>query len=63
MAARGGWVFAPDSGGVRIPDPVKHRTEARLRRYDGQNRHHKDYKSGEKGSENSRIGGEGSGGI
>ena len=33
MAPRGQWVFAPDSGGVRIPDAVKHRTEARLRRH------------------------------
>ena len=33
MAPRGQWGFAPDSGGVRIPDPVKRRTEARLRRY------------------------------
>jgi hypothetical protein len=27
------WVFAPDSGGVKIPEGVKVRTEARLRRY------------------------------
>ncbi len=33
MAPRRQWVFAPDSGGVRIPEPVKRRTEARLRRY------------------------------
>ena len=33
MSARGGWVFAPDSGGMRIPNTVKHRTEARLHRY------------------------------
>ncbi len=26
-------VFAPDSGGVRIPDTVKHRTEERIRQY------------------------------
>jgi hypothetical protein len=32
MSPRGRWVFAPDSGGVRIPEPVKRRTEARLRR-------------------------------
>lgn len=28
---RGGWVFDPDSGGVKITDPVKRRTEARIR--------------------------------
>src|SRR5215217_3854121 len=33
MASRGQWGFAPDSGGVKISDSVKHRTEARLRRY------------------------------
>lgn len=33
MASRGQWGFAPDSGGVRISDSVKQRTEARLRRY------------------------------
>lgn len=33
MARRGEWVFSPDSGGVRIPDPVQRRTEARLRHY------------------------------
>lgn len=33
MAPRDHWGFAPDSCGVRIPEPVKHRTEARLRRY------------------------------
>ena len=27
------WVFDPDSGGVRIPDTVKRRTEARIRGY------------------------------
>ena len=27
------WVFAPDSGGVKIPEAVKQRTEQRLRRY------------------------------
>lgn len=27
------WVFDPDSGGVKIPDPVKRRTEARIRAY------------------------------
>ena len=26
------WVFAPDSGGVKIPNAVKVRTEARIRR-------------------------------
>src|SRR5438067_1545742 len=26
------WVFDPDSGGVKITDPVKRRTEARIRR-------------------------------
>ena len=26
-------VFAPDSGGVKIPEAVKQRTEARLHRY------------------------------
>lgn len=30
---QGRWGFAPDSGGVRIPEPVKRRTEERLRRY------------------------------
>jgi hypothetical protein len=33
MAPKGQWVFDPDSGGVRIPDAVKRRTEARLRRH------------------------------
>lgn len=27
------WVFAPDSGGVKIKDAVKRRTEERIRRY------------------------------
>ena len=27
------WIFDPDSGGTRIPDPVKHRVEERIRRY------------------------------
>jgi hypothetical protein len=27
------WVFAPDSGGKKIPEAVKQRTEQRLRRY------------------------------
>ena len=27
------WVFDPDSGGVTIKDPVKRRTEERIRRY------------------------------
>jgi hypothetical protein len=33
MAHKRGWVFAPDSGGVRIPEPVQRRTEQRIRRY------------------------------
>src|SRR5829696_7395763 len=33
MAPRGQWVFSPDSGGKTITEPVKRRTEARLRRY------------------------------
>ena len=28
-----GWVFAPDSGGKKIPEAVQHRTEERIRRY------------------------------
>ena len=28
---RGSWVFDPDSGGVKITDPVKRHTEARIR--------------------------------
>ncbi len=28
-----GWVFVPDAGGKKIPDAVKERTEARLRKY------------------------------
>ncbi len=32
MSARGGWVFAPERGGRPIPDAVKRRVEARLRR-------------------------------
>jgi hypothetical protein len=31
--ARKTWVWDPDSGGVKIPESVKRRTEARLRRY------------------------------
>ena len=27
------WVFDPDSGGVKIPETVKHRTQERIRRY------------------------------
>lgn len=27
------WVFDPDSGGIKIPEAVRQRTEARLRRY------------------------------
>lgn len=34
---RGQWVFAPDSGGVKIPDAVKQRTQARIQRYAEQN--------------------------
>jgi hypothetical protein len=33
MASRGTLGVPPDSGGVKIPDGVKQRTEARLRRY------------------------------
>jgi hypothetical protein len=33
MPRRGTWVFAPDSGGKHIPEPVKVRTEQRIRRY------------------------------
>ena len=33
MAGRRTWVFDPDSGGTRIPDAVKRRTEERIRRY------------------------------
>jgi hypothetical protein len=33
MARKRGWVFDPDSGGVRIPQPVQRRTEQRIRRY------------------------------
>lgn len=29
---RGGWFFNPDSGGVKIPDAVKSRTETRIRK-------------------------------
>ncbi len=32
MPARGQWVDDPDSGGVRVPDAVRLRTEARIRR-------------------------------
>jgi len=32
MPARGQWVFDPVSGGVRVPDAVKLRNEARIRR-------------------------------
>ena len=31
--ARRTWVWSPDSGGVKIPEAVKRRTEARIRRY------------------------------
>jgi hypothetical protein len=27
------WVFDPDSGGIKIPEPVRQRVEERLRRY------------------------------
>ena len=30
---RRGWVYDPDSGGVKIPDAVKQRTEQRIRAY------------------------------
>ena len=30
---RGGWVFAPDSGGVKIPEAVRRQTEQRIRKY------------------------------
>lgn len=33
MPSRGQWGFAPDSGGTRIPDAVKHRTGARIRSF------------------------------
>ena|SRR6516164_11430749 len=29
----GGWVFAPDSGGVKIPEAVRRQTEQRIRKY------------------------------
>jgi hypothetical protein len=31
--ARKQWVFDPDHGGVKVPAPVKRRTEERIRRY------------------------------
>lgn len=33
MPSRKQWVFAPDSGGVRISDALKRRTEQRIRKY------------------------------
>jgi hypothetical protein len=33
MAERGNWVFNPNSGGKPIPELVRRRTDARLRRY------------------------------
>lgn len=33
IARQGHWVFSPNSGGKRIPEPVQRRTEARLVRY------------------------------
>jgi hypothetical protein len=33
MPPRGQWVFAPDSGGTRILDAAKQRTETRIRSY------------------------------
>lgn len=33
MTPRRQWVFDPDSGGTRVPEQVRHRTEQRLRRY------------------------------
>jgi hypothetical protein len=37
MPARGQWVFDPNFGGKTIPEPVKRRTEQRLRRFAEQN--------------------------
>ena len=37
MPQRRHWVFSPNIGGVRIPELVKRRTEARLRRYAEEN--------------------------
>ena len=34
---RGQWVFDPDSGGVKIPEAVKRRTEARIQRFAAEN--------------------------
>lgn len=33
MPARGQWVFAPDRGGMRIPEPVQRRTAERIQRF------------------------------
>jgi|SRR5665213_1676432 len=33
MVGKRSWVFAPNSGGVRIPDTVQRRTEQRIRLY------------------------------
>ena len=33
MARQKHWVFSPNTGGKRIPEPVQRRTEARLVRY------------------------------
>ena len=37
MARRKTWGFHPDSGGTKIPDDVKRRTEERIRRYAEEN--------------------------
>ena len=37
MPRRKTWGFHPDSGGVKIPDDVKRRTEERIRRYAEEN--------------------------
>src|SRR5690348_5084367 len=33
MECASSWIFSPDSGGVRIPEPVQRCTEQRIRRY------------------------------
>ena len=37
MPRRKRWGFHPDSGGVKVPDDVKRRTEERIRRYAEEN--------------------------
>lgn len=37
MASKGQWVFAPDSGGVKIPEAVKLRTTALIERFAAEN--------------------------